>query len=105
MLLLATTIRIFINVMLPVDKHGHLNVSLLSSRNRFDFTFLAIWFVEGKYGSTFTLCASYELSQGCGPSHLTELDSNPDFPLSPRAGHRDMFVGLLPFLKLSCNPA
>lgn len=51
-------IRIFINVMLPVDEHSRLNAFLLSSRNRFDFTFLAIWFVERKYGSTFALCAS-----------------------------------------------
>lgn len=41
--------------MLHIDENSHLNVFLLSSRNRFDFTFLPIWFVEEKYGSTFTL--------------------------------------------------
>lgn len=66
--------------MLHIDENSHLNVFLLSSRNRFDFTFLAIWFVEQKYGSTFTL---WMLLMGpslrCGPFLFTDLDSNPDF--------------------------
>lgn len=83
--------------MLPVHENSHLNVFLLSSRNRFDFTFLAIWFVEWKYGSTFTLSMLLRgLSGRRGLFLLIALDSNPDFP--PKTGHLDIFVRLLPFL-------
>ena len=66
--------------MLCIDENSYLNVFLLSSPNKLDFTFLAIWFVEQKYGSAFTL---YMLLTGfnlrCGLFLFTELDSNPDF--------------------------
>lgn len=53
--------------MLHVDENSHLNVFLLSSPNRFDLTFLAIWFVEQKYGSTFILyMVLMGLSLRCG---------------------------------------
>lgn len=97
-LLLATIIRIFINVMLHIDENSHLNVFLLSSCNRFDFTFLAIWFVEQKYGSTFTLWMLLTgLGLRCGPFLFTDLDSNPDF--SPQTGHLDILAGPLPFIE------
>lgn len=60
--------------MLHIDENSHLNVFLLSSPNRFDFTFLTIWFVEQKYASIFTL---YMLLVGltlrCGPALFTGL--------------------------------
>lgn len=83
--------------MLHVDENSHLNVFLLSSPNRFDFTFLAIWFVAQKYGSTFTLyMLLMGLSRGCGLLLFTKLDSNPDF--TPKQAIWVLWQGSCPFL-------
>lgn len=98
-LLLATRIHIFIHVILRVDENSHLDAFLLSSHNRSDFIFLAIWFVEQKYASPFTpymLLMWHSLRRGL--FRFTELHSV-KARFSPKTAHLDILAGLLPFLK------
>lgn len=82
--LLVTLIPIFINVMPPWDENSHFNAFLLSSPNRLHCTFLAIWFLEGKCGSTFTLWMHLlGLRLRCGLSFLRNSISIETFPLRP----------------------
>ena len=90
--------------MLHVGENSHLNVFLLSSPNRFDFTFLAIWFVEQKYGSTVTLYMLLTgLSRGCGLFLFTKLDSNPDF--TPKQAIWVLWQGSCSFLRRTVEPS
>lgn len=65
--------------MLHIDENSHLNVFLLSSCNRFNFTFLAIWLVEQKCGSTFALLVLSGASAEDVAFIFSFLFTEPDF--------------------------